>query len=218
MLSWVRQIKLVHIFQIIYGSWNPAVLGWKEPTTDLSSIGQIFQPKEKSKHLLYDILKKTMYCWDIKNPPTLLKRIKKRKIKVESMNCKAFIGTELILSVTQGGQGFSFANTQKGVLCIHLQWYCLCLLWLSQQSPAETQPGSVCSERRTWSSLPVYAGKSQNWNILNVLSEPVPSAWGDKKKKQGKLYIYICYKVWEFHVHGQAELSAPWRALRICAG
>lgn len=150
MWSWVRQIKLVHIFQIIYRSWNPAALSWKEPTSDLCSITQIFQPKEKSKHFLYDILKKTTYCWDIKNSPTSLKRIKKRKIKTESKNCKAFIGNRINILSDSKRSVFLICQTQKGFLCTHLQWYCLSLLWLSQQSPAETQAGSVCPERRTW--------------------------------------------------------------------
>lgn len=90
--SWAWQIKLVHIFQIVYRCRNLAVLGWKKLAVDLHSIGQIFQPKEKSKHFLFDILKKTAYCWDIsKLSPVSLKRMKKRKQKPEAKDCKAFI-------------------------------------------------------------------------------------------------------------------------------
>lgn len=136
--SWVRQIKLVHIFQIVYRSWNPAIPGWNELTADLCSIRQIFQPKEKSKQLLYDILKKITRCWDIKTSPTSLKRIKKRKIKIESKNCKAFMGNRITIFGDSKRWGFLICQAQMGILCIHLQWYCLSLLSQPAKSSRNT--------------------------------------------------------------------------------
>lgn len=58
------------------------------------------------------------------------------------------------------------------------------------------------------STLPVYAGKSLNFKILSMLSEPVLGAWGKKPQTtmQGKGKMW--YKVCELRVHGQTEVNA----------
>lgn len=96
---------------------------------------------------------------------------------------------ELTLSVTQSGQGFSFARHRResfASICNGIVFS----FFGSASKAQQKQSLGVCAlrgELGNSSTLPLYAGKPQNCKILDVLAEPVLSARGEKKKKmQGK--------------------------------